>query len=115
MAFSIETAPVYGVEIGEDGPYTVRRVVVTATSPRGEVFGHFHLHDDIVAAERLADRVRAAGPDWSPVDSEHWTFMRHVYGSDSWGREDEHAQQRLDVEGEFGPDAYRPGGPGYLS
>lgn len=111
--FSIGVCPVYGTEVGEDGPYTVTRFVVEACSSSGHAYHHFKVFADSDKAwalcEKVADAARSGS--WSPVDNANWHYERAIYGSAAWSKSDEDYLKRLDVESEYGAGSWGKSGP----
>lgn len=119
--FQISVSPDYVLRAGEDGDYEVEVFQVQAVNDRGEVFFHNHRFEshEWEAADRLAQRIaRFADQNvFDPSARPEWYFHRNQYGSDAYAENyvnEANYDQRLDVEGEFGPGSYRPGHPGYL-
>ena len=102
----------------EDGYLTVKKYGIVATTPAGREYALTGvLFGDQEKAWQLADKISdhaRSNPDWSPEANEHWHYNRTIYGSDAWSQQDEHGLQKADVEAEYGPGEYQPGGPGYL-
>lgn len=117
--FQISVTPVYGQEIGEDGPYTVVRYRAEASTACGRIYHHFKLYVDADAAWQLADKISRhveSNRDWQP-EAPHWFFDRFTYGSKAYQANQgdcEHYAQRLDVEAEYGAGSYGHRHPGYL-
>jgi len=114
---TITLAENYVQEIGEDGPFTSQRFNVEAVYPDGRRFHHFKAYRSIDDAAALAGRIERAvfNGECNPADSEYWNRGFDVYGSEAYQRNGgEHELQKADVEAEYGPGTYQPGGPGYL-
>ena len=117
--FNANIKPVYYEAIGEDGPYTALAYGVEAVDKDGNVYSHERLDLTRDQAESLLRRVTVAirTYGWSPVDQPRWHYDRAAYGSPAYCanyQAEEHDRQKADVENEYGPGSYRPGGPGYL-
>ena len=100
----------------EDGPYTALRYSVGCDLADGRNWAHFKTYSSEWDADQLLQRITANLPeDWSPVENPHWYPLPHTYGSEAYCRSGQWLdEQKLDVEAEFGPGSYRPGGPGFV-
>ena len=101
--------------MGEDGPYTHKDYGVTATDAAGNRWHHialFKTEDEAIDFElKIDDHLWRGGN----LNMEHWFRGVSVYGSDAYfARNEESALAKLDVEAEYGPGSYHPGGPGYI-
>jgi hypothetical protein len=107
--------PYYYVETGEDGPYTALAVCIAC-----ECDGYRYIYCKSYRGEEQAwemmdtmQRHVEKNATWRPRDT-YWVNDGAVYGGSKWGKDDEHRNQRLDVEAEYGPGSYNHSHPGYL-